>query len=44
MAPPASVQHVVDELARDPLPNIVLLKHLLAYPQHHPSRLPDPSA
>ena len=34
MAPPVSVRHVVDELARDPLPNIVLLKHLLAYPQH----------
>jgi GNAT superfamily N-acetyltransferase len=29
-----SVQDVVDQLARDPLPHIVLLKHLLAYPEH----------
>jgi len=29
-----AVQDVVDELARDPLRHIVLLKHLLAYPEH----------
>ena len=29
-----SVPDVVDELARDPLPQIVLLKHLWAYPEH----------
>lgn len=29
-----SVDAVVGELARDPLRNIVLLKHLLAYPGH----------
>lgn len=29
-----AVQDVVDQLARDPLPNIVLLKQLLAYPEH----------
>src|SRR5579864_2774884 len=29
-----SVQDAVDELARDPLRQIVLLKHLLAYPEH----------
>jgi GNAT superfamily N-acetyltransferase len=29
-----SVQAVIDELARDPLRHIVLLKHLLAYPEH----------
>ena len=34
MAPRASVQDVVAELARDPLRHIVLLKHLLAYPEH----------
>jgi len=28
------VQDAIDELARDPLRNIVLLKHLLAYPSH----------
>jgi hypothetical protein len=27
-------QEIVDELARDPLRHIVLLKHLLAYPEH----------
>lgn len=30
----SSVQDVVDELAREPLRHIVLLKHLLAYPEH----------
>jgi GNAT superfamily N-acetyltransferase len=30
----ACVQDVVDELAREPLRHIVLLKHLLAYPEH----------
>jgi hypothetical protein len=34
MKPHTSVQDVVDELAREPLRNIVLLKHLLAYPDH----------
>jgi hypothetical protein len=34
MIPDISVQHVVDELARDPLRNIVLLKHLQAFPTH----------
>jgi GNAT superfamily N-acetyltransferase len=34
MNPPSSVQDAVDELARDPLPHIVLLKQLLAYPEH----------
>jgi ribosomal protein S18 acetylase RimI-like enzyme len=34
MTPRGSVHDVVDELARDPLPHIVLLKHLLAYPEH----------
>ena len=34
MTPPISVQQIVDELARDPLRNIVLLKHVLAYPEH----------
>ena len=29
-----SVRDAIDELARDPLRNIVLLKHLLAYPEH----------
>jgi ribosomal protein S18 acetylase RimI-like enzyme len=29
-----SLQDVVDDLARDPLRHIVLLKHLLAYPEH----------
>ena len=29
-----SIQDVVNELARDPLRHIVLLKHLLAYPAH----------
>jgi GNAT superfamily N-acetyltransferase len=30
----SSVQMVVDQLARDPLRNIMLLKHVLAYPEH----------
>jgi ribosomal protein S18 acetylase RimI-like enzyme len=34
MTPRISVQDVVDELARDPLRHIVLLKHLVAYPEH----------
>jgi GNAT superfamily N-acetyltransferase len=34
MIPHISVQSVVDDLARDPLRNIVLLRHLLAYPEH----------
>ncbi len=34
MNPPSSVQDVIDELARDPLPHIILLKQLLAYPEH----------
>ena len=34
MIPDISVQHVVDELAREPLRNIVLLKHLQAFPAH----------
>jgi ribosomal protein S18 acetylase RimI-like enzyme len=34
MTPHASVRDVVDELAREPLRHIVLLKHLLAYPEH----------
>ena len=34
MTPDISVQHVVDELAREPLRNIVLLKHLQAFPEH----------
>ena len=34
MNPAISVQDVIDELARDPLRNIVLLKQLLAYPEH----------
>jgi GNAT superfamily N-acetyltransferase len=29
-----SAQQAIDELARDPLPHIVLLKQLLAYPDH----------
>lgn len=29
-----SVRQAIDELARDPLPRIVLLKQLLAYPEH----------
>lgn len=31
---PPSRQALIDALARDPLRNVVLLKHLLAYPQH----------
>ena len=31
--PPAAIQDLVDALARDPLRHIVLLKHLLAYPE-----------
>jgi GNAT superfamily N-acetyltransferase len=34
MTPSTSVQDIVDELARDPLRHIVLLKQLLAYPEH----------
>jgi hypothetical protein len=34
MAADISVQNIVDELARDPLRNIVLLKHLQAFPEH----------
>ena len=34
MMPLTSVQDVVDELARDPLRHIVLLKQLLAHPEH----------
>jgi GNAT superfamily N-acetyltransferase len=34
MTPRPAVQDVVDELARDPLRHIVLLKQLLAYPEH----------
>lgn len=34
MSAPTAVQDAIDQLARDPLPNIVLLKHLLAYPEH----------
>ena len=32
--PLMAVQEVIDDLARDPLRHIVLLKHLLAYPEH----------
>ena len=34
MTPLTSVQDAIDELARDPLRHIVLLKQLLAYPKH----------
>jgi len=34
MASSVSVQHVVDELAREPVRNIVRLKHLQAFPAH----------
>jgi len=34
MSPLMSVQEAIDELARDPLRHIVLLKQLLAYPEH----------
>jgi ribosomal protein S18 acetylase RimI-like enzyme len=34
MTPPTALQDAIDELARDPLRHIVLLKHLLAYPDH----------
>jgi len=34
MIPPAEIQDLIDELARDPLRHIVLLKHLLAWPEH----------
>jgi GNAT superfamily N-acetyltransferase len=34
MTPPTAVQDAIDELARDPLRHVVLLKHLLAYPEH----------
>ncbi len=34
MSAPMAFQDVVDQLAREPLPNIVLLKQLLAYPEH----------
>jgi ribosomal protein S18 acetylase RimI-like enzyme len=34
MTPLTSVQDVIDALARDPLRHIVLLKQLLAYPEH----------
>jgi hypothetical protein len=34
MTPLTSVQDAIDELARDPLRHIVLLKQLLAYPEH----------
>ncbi|HEV2546934.1 MAG TPA: GNAT family N-acetyltransferase [Stellaceae bacterium] len=34
MTPATSIKDVVDELARDPLRHVVLLKHLLAYPEH----------
>jgi hypothetical protein len=34
MASPLSVQDAADELAREPLRHIALLKQLLAYPQH----------
>lgn len=34
MSTPAAIQDAIDRLARDPLPNIVLLKQLLAYPMH----------
>lgn len=34
MTPLTSVQNVIDELARNPLRHVVLLKHLLAYPEH----------
>lgn len=34
MPAPMAVEEAVDQLARDPLPNIVLLKQLLAYPEH----------
>jgi ribosomal protein S18 acetylase RimI-like enzyme len=34
MTVPAFVQDTIDDLARDPLRNIVLLKQLLAYPEH----------
>src|SRR6516165_8036430 len=34
MTPRTSVEAVVDELARDPLRHVVLLKHLVAYPEH----------
>ncbi|MBS0518183.1 MAG: GNAT family N-acetyltransferase [Proteobacteria bacterium] len=34
MASPVSVQDAIDELSREPLRHIVLLKHLLAYPDH----------
>ena len=34
MIPLTAVRDVIDDLARDPLRHIVLLKHLLAYPEH----------
>ena len=34
MLPPAALQAVTYELARDPLRNVVLLKQILAYPDH----------
>lgn len=34
MPPPPALQAVIDELARDPLRNLVLLKQLLAHPDH----------
>ncbi|MEK7687556.1 MAG: hypothetical protein AAB398_04045, partial [Pseudomonadota bacterium] len=34
MSTPPAVQAAIDELARDPLRHVVLLKQLLAYPEH----------
>ena len=34
MSPPPAVQAAIDALARDPLRHVVLLKQLLAYPEH----------
>lgn len=34
MSPPPAVQAAIDDLARDPLRHVVLLKQLLAYPEH----------
>lgn len=34
MSPPPAVQAAIDDLAQDPLRHIVLLKQLLAYPEH----------
>lgn len=34
MTPRSAADDVIDALARDPLRHVVLLKQLLAYPQH----------